>query len=123
LVRGIGVVKLVQSDGTDCYPIDDRIYAPEADGKTKTDHFREMVLNALSVKAIQAKTLLFDSWYASVDNLKRIHRAGRYFVTTRKANRRVSLSKEGGYIQLDAIEWTTERLEHGMPVKLQEVPF
>src|SRR5215207_2942027 len=101
LVRGIGVINLVHSDGQDCFPIDYRIYAPEADGKTKNDHFREMLLNAHNDKGIQANTLLFDSWYASVDNLKLIQRANRYFVTTLKANRMVSLSKEGGYIHLD----------------------
>ena len=42
LVRGIGVVNLVHSDGRDFYPIDFRIYSPEADGKTKNEHFREM---------------------------------------------------------------------------------
>lgn len=123
LVRGIGVVNLLHSDGSDFYPIDYRIYAPEADAKTKNDHFREMFLNAINDKGIKAKTLLFDSWYASVDNLKLIHRAKRYFVTTLKANRMVSLSKEGGYIHLDAIEWTSERLEQGLAVKLKEVPF
>ena len=46
LVKGIGVVNLVHSDGTDFYPIDYRIYAPEADGKTKNDHFREMLLGS-----------------------------------------------------------------------------
>ena len=123
LVRGIGVVNLVHSDGTDFYPIDYRIYAPEADGKTKNDHFREMFLNALSDKDIRAKTLLFDSWYASVDNLKLIHRAKRYFITTLKANRMVSLSKEAGYGHLDTLEWTAETLETGLSVKLKEVPF
>jgi hypothetical protein len=123
LVRGIGVVNLLHSDGIDFYPIDYRIYAPEADGKTKNEHFREMFLNACNDKGIKAKTLLFDSWYASVDNLKLIQRANRYFVTTLKANRMVSLSKEAGYLHLDAIEWTSERLEQGVPVKLKEVPF
>src|SRR5690349_21016288 len=123
LVRGIGVVNLLHSAGGDFYPIDYRIYAPEGDAKTKNDHFREMFLNAINDKGIKAKTLLFDSWYASVDNLKLIHRAKRYFITTLKANRMVSVSKEGGYIHLDAIEWTSERLEQGVAVKLKEVPF
>ena len=60
LVRGLGVVNLVHTDGQDFYPIDYRIYAPEADSKTKNDHFREMLLNAKSDKRIQARTLLFD---------------------------------------------------------------
>jgi SRSO17 transposase len=123
LVRGIGVINLVHSDGQDFYPIDYRIYAPEADGKTKNDHFREMLLNAISDKHLQARTLLFDSWYASVDNLKLIVRLKLFFVTTLKDNRLVSLSPEGGYIHLQDLDWTPHRLEHGVSVKLKEVPF
>lgn len=125
LVRGIGIVNLVHSAGTkqDFYPIDYRIYAPEQDGKTKNDHFVEMVMNAISDKGIQAKRILFDSWYASVDNLKLVNRLGLIFFTTLKSNRMVSLSKETGYIHLQQIEWTPEQLENGLMVKLKEVPF
>ena len=41
-----------------------------ADGKTKNDHFQEMLLRAVSDKQVQAKTVLFDSWYGSWQNLK-----------------------------------------------------
>ena len=125
LVRGIGIVNLVHSAGAkqDFYPIDFRIYAPDQDGKTKNEHFVEMVRNAISDKHIQAKRILFDSWYASADNLKLVHRLGLTFFTTLKSNRMVSLSKEAGYIHLDQIEWTRERLENGLMIKLKEVPF
>lgn len=125
LVRGIGVVNLVHSSGADgdFYPIDYRIYAPETDGKTKNDHFREMLTRAVADKRIKARTVLLDSWYAGADNLKLIHRLGLTFFTTLKENRLVSLSKEEGYIHLDQIEWTPERLENGVVVKLKEVPF
>jgi len=123
LVRGIGVINLVHSDGEDFYPIDYRIYAPEADGKTNNDHFRDMLLRAKSDKQIKARTLLFDSWYASVDNLKLIVRLEMFFITTLKDNRLVSLSKETGYIHLQEIEWTAPRLHNGVAVKLKEVPF
>ena len=125
LVRGIGIVNLVHSAGAqqDFYPIDYRIYAPDQDGKTKNDHFVDMVRNALSDKGIQAKRILFDTWYASADNLKLVHRLGLTFFTTLKSNRMVSLSKEEGYIHLDEIEWTPERLQNGLMVKLKEVPF
>ena len=123
LVRGIGVINLVHSDGEDFYPIDYRIYAPETDGLTKNDHFRQMLLHTKSAKHIQAKTLLFDSWYASVDNLKLIIRLDMFFVTTLKDNRLVSLSKEGGYIHLQDIEWTDQRQLQGVSVKLKEMPF
>lgn len=123
VVRGIGVVNLVHSDGEDYYPVDYRIYAPDADGKTKNDHFREMLLRAKSDKQIKARTLLFDSWYASVDNLKLVVRLAMFFVTTLKDNRLVSLSKAAGYIHLQEIEWTDQRLREGVSVKLKEVPF
>ncbi len=34
LVKGIGIVNLVHTNGNEHYPIDYRIYAKEADGKT-----------------------------------------------------------------------------------------
>ena len=123
LVQGIGVVNLVHTDGADYYPIDFRIYAKDMDGKTKNDHFREMVLNAKQDKDIQANTLLFDSWYGSWENLKLVHQLEMVFFTTLKANRLVSLSREDGYIHLDEIDWTDKRLKHGVSVKLKKVPF
>ena len=125
LVRGIGVVNLVHSSGPagDFWPIDFRIYAPDADGKTKNEHFREMLLHAVTDKRIQAKTVLFDTWYAAADNLKLIQRLHLIFFTTLKENRLVSLSKEQGYLHLDQIDWTPEHLRNGVIVKLKEVPF
>jgi len=125
LVRGIGIVNLVHSAGAekDFYPMDYRIYAPDQDGKTKNEHFAEMVTNAVYAKKIQAKRILFDSWYASAENLKLVHRLGLIFFTTLKSNRMVSLSKEAGWIHLDEVEWTPERLKNGVRVKLKEVPF
>jgi len=125
LVRGIGVLNLVHTNGLDhgYYPIDYRIYDPDGDGKSKNTHFRELLIRAFSDKRIQARTILFDSWYASVDNLKLIHRLGRVFVTTLKSNRTVSLTKETGYVHLEQVDWTPERLLHGVLVKLKDLPF
>lgn len=122
-MRGIGVVNLVHSDGTNFYPIDFRIYSPEADGKTKNDHFQDMFLALLNEKKLLAKTILFDSWYASIDNLKLIHRSQRYFVTTLKSNRMVSLSSQTGYCHLEELEWSEAQLVDGQLVKLKELPF
>lgn len=125
LVKGIGVVNLVHSSGDegDFWPIDYRIYAPQADGKTKNEHFREMFLRAVTDKQIQARTIVFDAGSAAVENLKLIHRSGWTFFTRLQSNRLVSLSKEQGYLHLDEVEWTPERLQHGNIVKLKEVPF
>lgn len=125
VVEGIGVVNLLHTNGQDhgFYPIDYRIYDPKGDGKTKQDHFREMLIRAVSDKGLQAQTILFDNGYASVENLKLIHRLGRYFITTVKSNRKVSVSTEGGYVHLEDLPWDAESYRHGMMVKLKELPF
>jgi len=125
VVRGIGVVSLVHSGGKEeaFYPIDYRVYAPDIDGKTKNAHFQEMFVHALDQKQIQARTILFDGWYASAENLKLIHRRKRTFFTTLKSNRLVSVSKEQGYVHLEDLEWTPAPLTYGVLVKLKEVPF
>lgn len=125
VVEGIGVVNLIHTSGKGqaFYPIDYRIYDPKGDGKTKQDHFREMLVRAITDKGLQAQTILFDNWYASVANLKLIHRAGRYFITTVQRNRKVSPSKETGYVHLEDLPWTDDTVRHGMWVKLNELPF
>lgn len=125
LVRGIGVVNLVHTNGEDGehYPVDFRVYAKEADGKTKNDHFQEMLLRAVVERRIKATKLLFDSWYASWKNLKLVKRLGLTFYTTLKSNRLVSLNKEDGYIHLNEIEWSKEQEKNGIIIKLKKVPF
>lgn len=124
VVDGIGVVNLLHTSGADqvFYPIDYRVFDPDGDGKSKQVHFREMYLRAISDKGIQVKTILFDSWYASVENLKLIHRTGCYFITTLKSNRKVSASKETGYVNLEDLPWDAKAY-HGLLVKLKELPF
>ena len=124
LVRGIGVVNLLHTNGNgQFYPIDFRIYAKKHDGKTKNDHFREMLRHAIGDKQVKARTVLFDSWYASWQNLKLVHRLDLTFYTVLKSNRLVSLHKDDGYIHLDEIKWTAEQLQQGIVVKLNKVPF
>ena len=82
-----------------------------------------MLTRAFVDKDIKARYILFDSWYASVGNLKYIHRQQRIFVTTLKSNRKVSLSKAEGYIHLTDIDWTPKRQRSGVTVHLKDVPF
>jgi DDE superfamily endonuclease len=123
LVRGIDIVNLVYSDGQDFYPIDYRIYAPKVDGRTKNDLFAEMLQAAKLRKGIKAKTVLFDSWYSSVDNLKLIVFLKMVFFAPIQDNRLVSLTKEQGYIHVQDIDWTPDRLANGVTVKLKALPF
>ena len=125
LVKGIGLVNLVHTNGQtgDFYPINYRVYNPDEDGKTKNEHFREMFLQAHLNQGIKARNIAFDSWYGAADNLKLIHRSGWTFFTTLKSNRKVSLSKETGYQNLEELEWTPDLLRSGQLVRIREVPF
>ena len=125
LVKGIGLVNLVHTNGFagDFYPVNYRVYNPDEDGKSKNEHFREMFIQANTSQQIKARKIAFDSWYASADNLKMIHRSGWTFFTTLKSNRKVSLSKETGYQDLLEIEWTPETRISGQLVRIKEVPF
>jgi hypothetical protein len=125
LVKGIGLVNFVHSSGNDgdFFPIDYRIYSPETDKKTKNDHFQEMFLRLITHQQLKARTILFDSWYGSVSNLKLIHRSGWTFFTTLKSNRKVSISRETGYQHLDELVFDEQAMVKGLLVKLKEVPF
>lgn len=124
-VRGMGLVDLVHSGGNDkdFWPIDYRIYHPDTDGKTKNEHFQEMFIRLIRHKNIKASTILFDSWYRSVDNLKLIHRSGWTFFTTLKSNRKVSVSRDIGYQHWDELIFDEQALSCGIIVKLKELPF
>ena len=81
MVTGIGLVNLVHSSGQagDFLPLDYRVYAPEEDQLTKSDHFLAMFDHVVAEGQVLARTILFDSRYAGSTNLKRIHRAGWAF--------------------------------------------
>ena len=125
LVKGIGLVNLVHTNGAmgEFYPVNYRIYNPDSDGKTKNDHFAEMFRQANVSQEIRARNIAFDSWYASVDNLKLVHRSGWTFYTNLKSNRKVRITKETGYQHLEEIEWSREELISGKLVRIKEVPF
>jgi hypothetical protein len=125
LVKGIGLVNLVHTSGClgDFYPVNYRVYHPAGDGKTKNDHFQEMFKQAIESQHIKARNIAFDSWYASAENLKMIHRSGWTFYTNLKSNRKVSITKEEGYQDLTQIQWSREELISGKLVRIKEVPF
>ncbi len=82
-----------------------------------------MFLGLITHKQLKARRILFDTWYASVDNLKLIHKHGWIFFTTLKSNRLVSLSRESGYQHLETLVFDEKTIVTGLPVKLKEVPF
>ncbi len=87
-VRGINLITLLWCDGDRRIPIDYRIYN-KADGKTKHDHSFEMLLLA-KARGFSPKYVLFDGWYASLDNLKQIRGLGWLFLTRARGDRVVT---------------------------------
>lgn len=70
-----------------------------------------MFKQAVKHQEIKARNIAFDSWYASVDNLKMIHRSGWTFYINLKSSRKASVTKEVGFQDLEEIEWTREDID------------
>ena len=68
-------------------PCDFRLY--EKDGKTKNEHFREM-LDRASNREFGPEYVVFDSWYSGLDNLKKVRDLEWTFFARLKKNRKVN---------------------------------
>lgn len=90
VVRGINLITTLWSDGDRFSPCDYRIYHKTTDGQTKNDHFAAMLRTA-HARGLRPRAVLFDSWYASLANLKLVRGFGWTFVTRFKANRHVRI--------------------------------
>jgi len=94
VVAGINLITLLWTDGVRCVPIDYRVFDKDTDGKTKNDHFAEMLLEAFE-RGLNPQLICFDSWYASIENLKLVRALGWHFLTRLKANRQINVSQSG----------------------------
>jgi hypothetical protein len=115
VVKGIGVVNALWQTGKDSYtPVDYRIWHPSDDGKTKNDHFRDM-LSSAKARGLEPKMVVADSWYSSLKNLKSIRSHGWDWVMGLKKNRLVNkphiklceldIPKEGLIVRLKGYGW------------------
>ena len=96
VVEGINLITLLWTDGVRCVPVDYRVFDKDRDGRTKNDHFSEMLLQAHE-RGFEPQLVCFDSWYGSLDNLKLVRSLGWHFLTRLKANRQIRVS--GGKLQ------------------------
>ena len=101
VVRGINLITLLWTDGDRKIPVDYRIYS-KADGKTKNDHFWEMLLMAKG-RGFAPKYVLFDGWYASLENLKQVRDHGWRWLTRLKGNRLVNARRTGSAGRCDEV--------------------
>ncbi len=89
VVDGINLITLVWTEGESLIPCDWRVFDKPNDGITKNEHLAAMLLTAKQ-RGFAPECVLFDSWYASVDNLRLIRECGWRWLTQLRANRRVS---------------------------------
>ena len=89
--NGIGMVNTVWNDvnNKEHVPVDFGIYNKSEDGKTKNDHFREMLRQSIK-RGINFSITIFDTWYSSLNNLKAVRCLEKDWVAGLKANRKVN---------------------------------
>jgi hypothetical protein len=103
--------------------IDYRIYDPDSDHKSKLDHMREMLTNAIVYKKLQFSDCAMDSWYAAADEMKYIAAQGKTFYCPLKDNRYVRAADQPGVLcRVDALVWSTEELRSGKLIHLKGTP-
>jgi hypothetical protein len=94
VVQGINLITLLWTDGKACLPCDFRIYDKAHDQLSKNDHFRAMIDTA-AARGFRPRLVCFDSWYASLENLKRLRSWQWRWLTQLKANRLVDVNRHG----------------------------
>ena len=123
--KGIGVVTCVYVNPQidQFWIIDDRIYDPDGDGKTKLDHMHDMLINGVYQKNLDFGAVLMDTWYATNDMMLQIEKIGKMYYCPLKDNRQVDDS--GGskpYQRVDRLEWTKEEEQQGKVIKIKGFP-
>jgi hypothetical protein len=116
VVKGIGMLNFLWVDeNNDVCPMDVRIYEPKEDGKTKNDHFREL-LRLAKEREVKPEAVVADSWYSSLDNLKYIRDLSWDWVMGLRKNRivnrgeklgKLNIPDEGMRIHLRGYGWIT----------------
>lgn len=94
VVSGINLVTMLWTDGDRHVPVDYRIFDKKKDSLTKNDHFQAMLKEAQE-RGFQPRCVVFDSWYAGLENLKLIRSFGWIWLTRLKSNRKVNPDREG----------------------------
>ena len=124
VIKGIGVVTCVyvNPDISRFWVIDYRVYDPECDGRSKLEHLLAMWHTILHIEHLPLRTVLMDSWYATMKVMKAVEKAGKIYYCPVKANRQVSQSPDDPYHRVDSLAWTDEELETGKMVHLQKFP-
>jgi len=94
VVGGINRITLLWTEGDRHVPVDYRVYDKAGDDLTKNDHFQALIETA-HARGFRPERVVFDSWYGSLENLKRLRGVGWTWLTRLKANRLVNPDRSG----------------------------
>lgn len=124
IIKGIGLVNCVyiNPETEQFWLLDYRLFAPDADGKSKLDHVADM-LGQLAARHIPCRTVLMESWYATTALFKQLTLAGKFFYCPLKSNRLVDDS--GGqqpYQPVALLTWSSRDVAHGKLLKVKGMP-
>jgi hypothetical protein len=125
VIKGIGVVTCVyvNPELKQFWAIDYRIYDPKKDKKTKLEHVREMLDEAIDKKKLPVRTVLMDCWYADRELMLYIASLGKIYYTVVKTNRLVAEHQgQHAYQRIDTLEWSEEELQTGKRIRLNDFP-
>ncbi|MGH2414475.1 MAG: IS701 family transposase [Microcystaceae cyanobacterium] len=125
VIKGIGVVTCiyVNPETEQFWAIDYRIYNPDVDGRDKNDHVKDMLHNVVEHKGLPFRTVLMDSWYASLPLMRMIEGYGKIYYCPVKKNRLVD--ETDGVEERKAIEdltWSERDLQEGKLIHLNQFP-
>lgn len=124
VIKGIGLVTCVyvNPDIDRFWVIDYRIFDPERDGRSKLDHVLEMWQTIVHVEQLPFRTVLMDSWYATMQVMKAIEKADKIYYCPLKSNRQVTQEPDDPYSRVDSLTWSDEELKAGKMVHLKKFP-
>lgn len=125
IIKGIGVVTCIyiNPEIERFWLIDYRLYDPDGDGKTKLDHVREMLTNAVGDKELSFGTVLMDTWYAERKLMLLIERLDKIYYCPLKSNRRVDESDgQLPYQRIDGLIWSDVDDQQGKLIHIKDFP-
>jgi len=125
VIRGVGLVNCIyiNPETEQFWIIDFRIFDPDKDGKSKTDHVQDMLKNIIHHKQLPFATVLMDTWYATSQLMLFINDCNKKFYCPLRKNRRVKTHEtEDKYLPIRELCWTQEELSTGKNVRLKGMP-
>lgn len=103
VVRGINLLTLLWTDGEALVPCDFRLYDKPIGGHTKNESFRAMLAEA-KTRGMQPTMVAFDTWYASLENLKFLRDTVKWPWVTRFAHNRMVSTVHHSNVPISHIE-------------------